>query len=91
MNLVIPPSTGSSKTMSAASRPHWGRASGRFSTLTARAARCGMSPPGAARPVSGQTGTWMRLVVVVVWAVVVVVVDDVVEGMAGRFRMAAAR
>ena len=68
--------------MSAASRPHWGRASGRFSTLTARAARWGTCPSRGARPVSGQTGTWCALAVVVVVRAVVVVVED--EDVVGR-------
>src|SRR5271156_1734190 len=72
INLVMPPSTGSSKTMSAWSRPYWGRAWGRFSTLTARAVRCGIFPSGAGVPVSGHTG--IGRAVVVVGAVVAVVV-----------------
>src|SRR5438876_900280 len=63
MNRVIPASTGSSNTMSAAPRPVWGRDSGRFSTLTASAGRFGTSPPGAIWPVNGHRGgsLWMKL------------------------------
>src|ERR1051326_4278220 len=54
---VIPPSTGSSNTMSAVSSPTWGRASGAFSTLMARACRVGSAPAGGGDwPVSGQVG-----------------------------------
>ena len=56
MNLVMPPSTGSSYTMSAESSPVCGRASGRFSTFTASAGRFGTTPWVSVTPVSGQTG-----------------------------------
>ncbi len=56
MNRVMPPSTGSSYTMSARSSPACGRASGRFSIFTARTGRFGIVPCGAGAPVSGQTG-----------------------------------
>src|SRR5260370_1228136 len=56
MNLVMPPSTASSSTMSAVSRPVDGRDSGEFSTLMASAGRLGTVPPGAGWPVRGQTG-----------------------------------
>src|SRR5438552_9254613 len=43
--------------MSAYARPVWGRASGRFSTLTARTGRFGTCPPAAWTPVSGHVVT----------------------------------
>src|SRR5438874_5806740 len=55
-NLVMPPSTASSSTMSAVSRPVGGRDSGEFSNLMASAGRLGTVPPGAGWPVRGQTG-----------------------------------
>src|SRR3989449_7593080 len=62
MNRVTPPSTTSSKTTSAASRPDWGRASGAFSILTISAGRWVVSPLGSGRPVSGATGVWVTTV-----------------------------
>ena len=53
----VMPSTRSSMTMSATSRPTWGRASGEFETLTAIAGRSTGAPSGAGRPVSGHTVT----------------------------------
>ena len=55
MNRVIFASTGSSYTMSAHDSPVWGRALGRFSTLTARAGRFG-TDEATRTPVSGQMG-----------------------------------
>src|SRR6266571_2478093 len=55
MNLVIDPSTGSSYTMSAHDSPVWGLASGRFSTLMARAGLRGTVPFEGSAPVSGHT------------------------------------
>src|SRR4051794_6863269 len=51
----MPPSTTSSQTMSACSRPVWGRASPEFSIFTASAERATTSP--AVPPVSGQRGS----------------------------------
>src|SRR6266511_5179350 len=55
MNRVMPPSTGSSYTMSAQDRPVCGRAAGRFSTLTASAGREGTGDFGL-RPERGHSG-----------------------------------
>src|ERR687895_197883 len=61
-NLVIPPSTRSSNTMSASSRPLCGRAWGLFSILTATAGRevsrlCGSSPVRGQTSGSGTVGS----------------------------------
>src|SRR5713101_6024502 len=54
-NRVMAPSTASSTTTSAVSRPVGGRDSGEFSILMASAGRLGTEPPEGATPVSGQT------------------------------------
>src|ERR1700689_3742220 len=78
MYLIMKPSAGVSKTMSASFRPLCGRApSGSFPTFTASAGRSG-TPPGARSSVSGQNpGATVSagVVVVVVAGVVVAVVD----------------
>src|SRR6266511_2071425 len=55
MNRVIPASTGYAYTMTANDSPVWGRAEGRFSTLTARAGRAGTAV-SSFTPDSGQIG-----------------------------------
>src|SRR5262245_60047991 len=67
----VMPSTRSSNTTSATSRPTWGRAAEELDTFTAMAGRSMGSPGSADRPVSGHTGPGT---VVVVTADVVVVV-----------------
>src|SRR5262245_10888204 len=70
---VMPPSTTSSYTMSAWSRPDCGRASGVFSIFTPSDARVCETPSGSGSPVKGARTT--GFVVVVVVASVVVVSD----------------
>src|SRR5680860_372477 len=53
---VMPPSTTSSYTTSASSRPAWGRASGAFSIFTVSTGRVSAAPEGSTTPVSGATG-----------------------------------
>src|SRR5579859_3220792 len=82
-NRVMPPSTCSSKQMSALVSPDWGRATGsRLSIFTTSAGRLSLPASAGGRPVRGDTGA----VVVVVGStvvLVVVVVASVVEGAAG--------
>src|SRR5579859_2104853 len=81
-NRVMPPSTCSSKQMSALVSPDWGRATGsRLSIFTTSAGRLSLPASAGGRPVRGDTGG----VVVVVGStvVLVVVVASVVEGAAG--------
>jgi len=63
---VMPPSTNSSVTTSAAFKPAWGRADGVFSTLIDRAGRAAAAVPVPTDwPVSGNTAGWGTTVVLV--------------------------
>src|SRR4051794_3714226 len=64
-NRVTPPSTTSSYTMSAASRPAWGRAAGELSILTTSAGRRARAGSSTGWPVRGKTAPLPGAVVVV--------------------------